>query len=133
MPSVQRDVSLPSNKLLEAIEKMSLPELDELFSRIIALRAQHKAPHLSAKESELLLKINQGLPSEVRARLNRLAAKRRANTLTTEEQHELIGLTNQLENAEAKRVEALGELARLRGVSVTALMQDLGIRAPEYA
>jgi hypothetical protein len=133
MPTAQVDVSLPGNKLLEAIEKMSLPELEHLFSLIIALRAQHKAPHLSAKESELLLKINQGLPSEVRTRLNKLAAKRRANTLTTEEQHELIGLTNQLENAEAKRVEALGELARLRGVSVTALMQELGIRAPEYA
>jgi hypothetical protein len=38
-----------------------------------------------------------------------------------------------LENAEAKRVEALGELARLRGVSVKTLMKELGIQPPEYA
>jgi len=49
------------------------------------------------------------------------------------EHRELLGLVNQLENAEAKRVEALGELAHLRGVSVTTLMQNLGIRPPEYA
>jgi len=133
MPTAQVEVQLPGNRLLEAVEKLSLVELDQLFSRIIALRAQRKAPHLSAKESELLMKINQGLPAEVQMRLNALADKRRAGTLTSEEHRELLGLVNQLENAEAKRVEALGELARLRGVSVTALMQSLGIRPLEYA
>jgi len=133
MPTAQVEAQFPSNGLLEAIEKLSLPELDQLFSRIIALRAQRKAPHLSAKESELLMKINQGLPAEAQTRLNALANKRRAGTLTSEEHRELLGLVNQLENAEAKRVEALGELARWRGVSVTTLMQNLGIRPPEYA
>jgi len=133
MPTAQVDVQLPSSRLLEAIEKLSLSELDQLFSRIIALRAQRKAPHLSAKESELLMKINQGLPAEVQARLNALAGKRRAGMLTSEEHRELLGLVNQLENAEAKRVEALGELAYLRGIAVTTLMQNLGIRPPEYA
>jgi len=133
MPTAQVEAQLPSNRLLEAIEKLSLPELDQLFSRIIALRAQRKAPYLSAKETELLMKINQGLPAEAQKRLNALADKRRAGTLTSEEHRELLGLVNQLENAEAKRVEALGELARLRGISVTTLMQNLGIRPPEYA
>lgn len=133
MSMAQVDVQLSSNRLLEAVEKLSVAELDQLFSRIIALRAQRKAPHLSALESELLIKINEGLPVEVQTRLSILVNKRRAGTLTSEEHSELLGLVNQLENAEAQRVEHLGKLARLRGISVPTLMQNLGIKPPEYA
>lgn len=133
MPPAQIEAQPAANKLLDFVEKMSLSEIDQFLSQVLALRAQRKVPHLSAKESELLIKINQGLPPVVQTRLNQLAAKRRAGTLTAKEHQELLSLTDQLENAEAKRVEALGELARLRGVSLTTLMHDLGIRPPEYA
>ena len=133
MPAVQIDIQLSSNKLLEAVEKMSLPEMEQFLSRVIALQAQRKAPHLSAKESGLLTKINRSLPSEVRARLDQLVAKRRANKLSAKEHHELLRLIDELEAAEAARAEALARLARLRGVSMNKLMSDLGIRPPEYA
>jgi hypothetical protein len=133
MPAVQIDIQISTNKLLEAVEKMSLREMEQFLSRVIALQAQRKAPHLSAKESELLIKINQGLPSEVRTRLDRLVAKRRAHKLTAKEHHELLRLIDKLEEAEAARAETLAKLARLRGVSMNALMRDLGIRPPEYA
>lgn len=133
MPAIQVDAQLSTNKLFEAIEKMSLSELEQIFSRIIALQAQRKAPHLSAQESELLIKINRGLPTNLRKRLNELSARRKANILTSDEHSELLGLVDMLEEAEATRAEALAQLARLRGVSMTALMKDLGIQAPEYA
>jgi hypothetical protein len=133
MPVVQVDVQLSTNKILEAVDKMSLPELEKFLSQVIALRARRKAPHLSVKESELLIKINQGLPAELRSRLDQLVAKRRANKLTSKEHTELLRLIDKLEEAEAKRAKALAQLAQLRGVSMTALMRDLGIRAPKYA
>ncbi len=106
MPAAQVEIPLSTTRLLEAVERMSASELEELFARVIALRAQRKAPYLPANESELLVKINQGLPPHAQKSLNQLAAKRRDGTLTPEEHRELLSLTNQLENAEAKRVEA---------------------------
>jgi hypothetical protein len=133
MPAIQVDVQLSTNKLLEAVERLNLSELERFLSRVLALQAQRKAPHLSVKESALLTKINQGLPLKIRTRLNQLVSKRRANTLTQEEHAELLRLIDHLEEAEARRAEALAQLAKLRGVSMTALMRELGIRAPRYA
>jgi len=59
-------------------------------------------------------------------------AKRRAETLTTEEHQELLALIDRIEQADAERVQTLAELARLRHVTVTALMAQLGIRRPAY-
>jgi hypothetical protein len=60
---------------------------------------------------------------------NRFAAlleKRDALTLNDAEHAELLKLTDTIENLEAKRVIRLGELARLRGVTLERLMHDLG-------
>lgn len=98
-----------------------------------SLQARRRAPGLSQGESELLAKINQGFPPDVQRRLNELVAKRQAETLTPGEHEELLRLIEQSEKAEAARVEALAQLAALRGVSLTKLMDDLGIKAPDYA
>ena len=81
----------------------------------------------------MLAKVNQGFPPDVQRRLNELIAKRQAETLTPGEHEELVRLVEQSERAEAARVEALAQLAALRGVSLTTLMGDLGIKAPDFA
>lgn len=121
------------DKLLEAIEKMDQAELEQFVSQVIALQARRRAPGLSQDESDLLIKINQGLPADVQTRLNELIVKRQVKTLTPDEHDELLHLIAQSEQAEAARVEALAQLARLRGVSLTTLMHDLGVTAPDYA
>jgi hypothetical protein len=62
-----------------------------------------------------------------------LIAKRRAEILTPEEQRELLELTAQVEAREAKRIEDMAELARLRRTTLTSLMKELGIHPPSYA
>lgn len=70
-------------------------------------------------EAELLQKINQGLPPEVRyAELN---AKLHEETITPEEHQELLQLVDRIELADAERLQHLIELARIRNVSVEAL------------
>jgi hypothetical protein len=44
-----------------------------------------------------------------------------------------LRLSDQIEHLEVERVEALGELARLRGTSLSSLMAELGIQAPPNA
>ncbi len=133
MSTVQVKTELPFDELLKAVEQLSLPDLEKLMSQVIALQAQRKAPSLSKDETELLLKINQGLPDDVQRRFDELVAKRQAETLTPDEHQELLHLIDQIEKSDAKRVQYLAELARLRGISLTTLMDQLGIHPPAYA
>lgn len=87
---------------------------------------------LLVEEIELLQVIDQGVPRELGERYAALIARRRAGTLTPVEHAELLRLTDEVEVVEARRVEHLGKLARVRGASLEALMASLGIRAPEF-
>lgn len=110
-----------------------MAQLDVGFISRAASGAVGALWRLPRAESELLLKINEGVPSDIQKRYNELIAKRQAETLTPDEYEELLRLTQQVENLEVRRVENLAELARLRGMSLTALMENLGIRPPAYA
>ena len=80
----------------------------------------------------MLQEINRGLPAETWRRYGELKEKRRAETLTPEEQAELIALSDQIEAMNVRRMESVIELARLRRTSVDALMDDLGIKSPLF-
>jgi hypothetical protein len=73
--------------------------------------------NLSQAESELLQRINQGVPVAVQERYDELIGRRREETLTAQDYDELLDLAHQVEMLEAERVRALVDLARLRGVS----------------
>ena len=79
-------------------------------------------------ESELLAKINLGLSPDQWHRYRELKARRRAETLTSDEHAELIAITNQIEEDNVYRVQCLAELARRRQVPLRALMDELGIQ-----
>jgi len=83
------------------------------------------------EESALLARINQGLPEELRERLSSLRAKREDGTITDTEYEELTRLTLQAEELHAERMAAMVKLARLRGVTLPVLMDQLGIHFPE--
>ena len=85
-------------------------------------------PHLSEVEADLLLKINHSLSSITWSRYHELVAKRQAETLTPEEQQELIALTGRIETANVQRISYLVELARLRNTTLDALMAELGLK-----
>ncbi len=105
------------------------------IARLVEERLRKKpprAPHLSSHETELLRQINRGLTTEEWERYRQLIAKRRAESLTPEEHTDLIAFSDQIEEANVRRAECLVELARLRGVQLETLMDDLGLRSPAY-
>jgi len=122
----QSHVSL--DDLLNGVEQLDAPELERFVSQVLTLRAKRVAPCLTGQESRLLEKINQGLPPGVQQRYDHLTAKRHAEKLAPDEHQELLGLIDRVEQADAERLQALGELAQLRQVSLKALMAELGIR-----
>ena len=133
MPIVQVEAQLPTDELLRAVGQLNQTDLEQFVSQVIALRARRQAPSLPRAESELLLKIDEGVRRDIQTRYNELIAKRQAEALTPDEYEELLKLTQEVEKLEVRRVESLAELARLRGTSLTAVMENLGIRPPAYA
>jgi hypothetical protein len=89
-------------------------------------------PRLSDAEAALLQEINRGLSIGDWKRYSALKEKRRAETLTPEEQAELISFSDRMEELNVQRMERLVQLARLRNTSVQALMDELGIKSPPY-
>jgi hypothetical protein len=132
MSAIQIKAQVSPDELLKGVEQLSLPELEHFVSQVIALQARRRSPNLPKNEADLLLKINQGLPSDTKKRYDELVTKRKAETLTADEHQELLRLIDQIEKSNAKRAECLVDLARLRDTSLTTLMKNLGIRPPEY-
>ncbi len=129
MSTVKVEVQLSSEELLKAVEQLNISELEQFVSQVIVLQAQRKATRLPKAEAELLLKINQGIPANIQTEYEELIAKRDDEILTDDEYQQLLQLTEEIEKIQAQHIENLAELARLRGVSLTALMENLGIHA----
>ncbi len=123
---------MSTKELLQAVEKLRPSELDQFVSNVIALKAQRQAPHLTIAESDLLRKINQGLPRELKKRWNQLARKRDARKLNPKEYQELLHLVDQIEELQTKRVKWMIQLAQLRKTSIDELMKELGIQTPAH-
>ena len=123
---------LSTEQILSAVSRLSLPELERVFGHVLVLQAERKAAHLSAIESALLVRVNEGLPSALRERLASLRAKREDEIITDAEYEELTRLTDQAEELHADRMAALVELAKYRGVSLATLLDQLGMHFPEH-
>jgi hypothetical protein len=124
---------LSPEQIISAVSHLSLPELKQVLESLLALQAERNAPRLSAAESALLLRINQGLPKGLRERIATLRGRREDEVITDTEYEELTQLTDRAEELHADRMAALVELAQLRGVSLPVLMDQLGIHFPEHA
>ena len=135
MPKVQvvSQVELDFDEVLKGVERLETKELEQFLTQVMAIRAQRRAPSLPQEETELLQKINQGVPPKVRSRYDELHEKLLDETLTPDEQQEFIGISDQIEFADAERLTHLVLLAQLRNVTVDILMDQLGLRRRVYA
>lgn len=127
MPTIQIEANLSPEQLLSAARQLPNREFDRFFGWMLGLRAERIAPVLPAAESDLLQKINQGLPQPMQERLNELIQKRRAETINTKELRELKKLTDKIEKLDAERLELLTKLAALRNVPLRKLIKQLGL------
>src|SRR2546427_412913 len=105
--------------------------LDLLQERLA--RDRNVPPHLPRAQAELLQRINAGLPEATWMRYHALKERRDAETLTPEEHAELIRLVNEVEGWNVRRLEAVAELAKLRGVPFPDLVRESGLCPPTHA
>jgi DNA polymerase IIIc chi subunit len=124
---------LSSEHLLQAVTRLSPEELDAFVDRVIALRASMHVPHTTHTEAELLQQINATLPTASWDRYRVLIALRQQEQLGDAEYDELLQLGDAIEVQHAQRMQALSELAALRGQTLDLVMSDLGIKPVPYA
>jgi hypothetical protein len=123
---------MSTKELLKAVEQLKPSELDRFVSDVMALKAQRQAPRLTTAETDLLRRINHGLPPGVRKKWKQLVRKRDAQKLSPKEYQELIRLTDQIEELQANRVKFLLQLARIRKKPFDELVRELGIQPPKH-
>ena len=135
MPKVQvtSQIEIDFDEVLKGVARLENSELEQFTEKIIALRAQRRAPSLPQNEAELLQKINRGVPPEVRQRCTELNTRLQEEIITPEEQNELLELTDQIEWADAERIRNLAKLAELRKISIDSLMDQLSLHRSIYA
>ncbi len=88
---------------------------------------------IKADESQLLQRIDRGIPADLLAPYQILRQKCEAETLADSEHDRLIQLSTQIEQIGAQRLEALAHLAQIRQVSLSDLMNTLGIQPASYS
>jgi hypothetical protein len=121
-----------SAQLMQAVEQLNSIELNHFANEVAIIRARRNAPVLSPDESALFAIINRGLSERERERLKVLTDRRANETLTSDEHEALLKFQQKLEALHAARMKALAELAALRGLTLTAMMDQLGIHFPDY-
>jgi hypothetical protein len=126
------DTAMRLEELMTEVNQLGESDLDQLLHQVAVLRARRKAVLLPEEEAQLLLKINQGVPSEIRKEYQALCEKRDAETISDTEYDMLVDLSHQIEQLGAKRLEAMAQLAQLRQVSLSDLMTLLGIQPVTY-
>lgn len=122
---------ISTEQIISAVHQLSLPELERVFDHVLMEQAERKAAHLSVSETALLERINTTLPTNMRERFIELKEKRANEKISAVEYSELTSLSNQCEEIHANRMAALVELAKVRGLSLNEVMDQLGIQFPE--
>lgn len=127
MPTIQIQADVSVDALVKVAEQLSETDLRQLTAHVLAIHAKRTAPSVPSEEAELLAKINGRMSSHLQQRYDELIDKRDVESLDSDEHDELLELTKQAEAFDVVRVEALTNLAALRGLTLSQLMRQLQI------
>jgi hypothetical protein len=120
--------------LIGGFSDMPLNDLESFISGLNALAIRKRVADKGKRDKALLLKINQTvLPEQALEHYVFLQDKMELDNLSEPEYKELLILVNQEEKIRNKRFQFLLELSQLRGISLTELMNNLGLNTLNYA
>ena len=131
MPTLSIQTKVTVDDFVLAAEQLQTSDLENLARRLLQIHARRKALNLPEREAQLLQGIVRTATYEGQERYRQLNGELKLRPLTQDELselHELIGLS---ETKTAERLALLIELSQLRKVSLSVLMKQLQIKAPE--
>ncbi len=121
-----------TQQIISTVRRMPLADLEELVDEVLTIQAERRAPHLSGEESKLVKTIQRRLSETKQTRLRELQTLRDEDKLSADGYAELAAIVDELEQIHADRMNALLELANLRGTTVAEQMNQIGINLPDY-
>ncbi len=134
MENTQIQASNNIQSLIGDFSEMPLHDLESFISGLNALVIRKRVADKGKRDKVLLLKINQTvLPEQAMERYIFLQDKMELENLSETEYKELLILVNQEEKIRNKRFQYLLELSQLRGISLSELMNNLGLNTLNYA
>ncbi|MCB9432163.1 MAG: hypothetical protein H6668_09280 [Ardenticatenaceae bacterium] len=126
--STALQITVPQKALLAAVGALDVDELDHFLDEVLRLRAQRIAPSIPSSEIALVDRIHAAtLDANERARLQDLSERLELDTLRNAELVELQALADKAEALNVERMQAVGELALMRGQTLDAVLRDLGM------
>ena len=121
-PSARSSLSL--EQILEAVDRLSPAQMDELEQRLAARRAENGNRGLD--ESALVRAAKCRLTAAAERRLRELIGRSERGTLTSKQLAEYQSLAQEVQRLDAVRTQATVELARRWGKSVHAVKAQIG-------
>lgn len=127
MTATRIPAHLTVDELTAAVKHLSPAELHEFTQRLADWRGSNGGQREA--EAALLERIaeNSRLPPAKQRRFDHLRREHQSESLTPSEVAELKALWQHVEQMNAARLQALSELAQLRGTSVQMLLRELGL------
>lgn len=134
MENTQIQANQHIQTLIGDFAEMPLTDLESFISGLNALVIRKRIADKGKRDKALLLKINQTvLPEQALERYVSLQDKMEVDNLSETEYQELLILVTQEEKIRNKRFQFLLELAQLRNIPLTELMNSLGLSTLNYA
>ena len=134
MEKIQMQVENTIPNLLGGFSEMPLKELEHFIKELNALAIRKRVLDKGKQDKILLRKINETvLPEPLMERYINLQEKMEVQNLSDREYQELLNLVDKEENIRNKRFQYLLELSQLRGISLTELMNKLGLNILNHA
>ncbi len=122
-------VHIDSQRLLRDADRMPVNELERFLNDINAMLLRKKTQDKALRERQLLHKINNTvLDAAQTERYHVLVEKLELSTMTDTEHAEFNLLGNKEEKLRNQRVKYMIELAQLRAVTLTEVMESLGLK-----
>lgn len=127
-----QQIEVTTESILSAVVRMPEREFNEFIKRAKKLRNGSSTVKWSKDEVKLIQKLNNLVFStKKQARFDELVEKRRNEKISEIELKELIGLTDESEELNVKRLKILGKLADSKNKSLREIMDVLEINPPE--
>jgi DNA polymerase III gamma/tau subunit len=115
-------------KALSLLEQLPQPSLNKAveYLETLAQNAQQETINLTSlsNENQLIKIIQFHLSSDKQKRLEYLRQQQETGKITEQEHQELLNYVDQIEQEDAKRAEALIQLAQLRQVDLKVIIDE---------
>lgn len=117
MPSIEIKpaIKIRIEEILDGISHLDTPDLEEFLQEVAHLLAKRRTKTLSARESELLLKLNEAvLSDEDQQTYDLLYGQLQAENITDLNHQHLLKLIQKREEKGVEKMASLVELAQLK-------------------